>query len=67
MIVVHTKFEKDEKQRADFAFQMHQNYCFYLTKLGVPCHGPESFGSIVLDTRPILFFSDYARAIIQAS
>ena len=47
------QIEKDEKQRADFAFQMHQNYFFYLTKLVVPLNGPDSLGSTVLDTKSI--------------
>ena len=45
------QFERDEKARADLAFQMHNNYALFPTKQVVRRKGPESRESIVIESR----------------
>ena len=45
------QFERDEKARAAFAFQMHNNYMLFFSKHVAFWKGIESHGFIVINTR----------------
>ena len=47
---VTSQIEKDERERAAFAFQMHQNYIFYIASLVVG-KSMDSSGSTAIDIR----------------